>query len=373
MAGVATTSSAKQGQDYLFVWASDADKQQSDFLAVLDAKSGQVLATELTGTTGSSAHHTEHLLHKSRFLFANGFGAGRTWIFDLRTPLKPKVTGSFGDAGSLMHAHSFERLPNGNVLATYQMGDHHNQTPGGLAEITPDGRIVRTSSAADTSTKTFIRAYSLAVVPKLDRVVTTTSDMHSKGVADTVQVWRLSDLKLLRTVPLPPGPRGKEHQDSAEPRLLADGETVMVNTFNCGLYRIVGLRGDRPGAQFVHDFGSGECALPVITGRYWVQTDTGLPGLVSLDVSIPSKPRVIDRLKLADGEEPHWISLAPDGRRIILSSGRKALKSRLMMARVDPRSGRLALDREFAVDFDRESWPHGTSGPAVPHGAVFNR
>ncbi|HMI40336.1 MAG TPA: hypothetical protein VK485_03775 [Sphingomicrobium sp.] len=372
-AACATASSAKRGGDYLFVWASDADKEQSDFLAVLDAKTGNVISTALTGTKGGVAHHTEHRMPEGGMLFANGFGAGRTWVFDLRHPTKPTVAASFGDAGELMHAHSFERLPNGNVLATYQMGDHNNETPGGLAEISPDGRILRTSSAADPSAHTFIRAYSLAIVPKLDRVVTTTSDMHSKGVAETIQIWRLADLKLLHTIPLPPGPRGKEHQDSAEPRLLPDGRTVMVNTFNCGLFRIVGLETDTPSAQLVHDFGAGECALPVVSGRFWVQTGTGLPGLVSLDLSNPSMPRVVDRLKLGSGEEPHWISLAPDGRRIIISSGHKALESKLLMARINPRNGKLALDKNFSVTFDRLAWPHGNSGPAIPHGAVFSR
>ena len=364
---------AKAGPDYLFVWARDDDGQQSDFLAVLDARSGEVLRTALTGTKGSHSHHTEHVMPKGGLLFANGFGAGRTWIFDLRDPLKPAVVADFGDANGMMHAHSFERLPNGNVLATYQRGDHHNTTPGGLAEISKDGRVLRTSSAVDPSNKTFIRTYSLAIVPKLDRVVTTTADMDSAGVAETVQVWRLSDLKLLHTVPLPPGPRGKEHQDSAEPRLLPDGRTVLVGTFNCGLYRMVGLETQSPSAELVHDFGTGECALPVISGHYWVQTDTGLPGLVSLDIANPAKPRIAGRLVLAKGEEPHWISLAPDGRRIIISSGRDALKYQLKMARIDPASGKLSLDKSFSVTFDRKSWPHGDSGPAVPHGAVFSR
>jgi hypothetical protein len=367
-----TASSAKQGKDYLFVWASDADQAQSDFMAVLDARTGAVVATALTGSTGNRAHHTEHRMPTGGLLFANGFGTGRTWIFDLRDPAKPAAIASFADAGPMMHAHSFERLPNGNVLATYQRGDHHNETPGGIAEITPNGRIIRSSSAADPSARTFIRPYSLAIVAKLDRVVTTTADMDSKGVAETVQVWRLSDLKLLKTVPLPAGPRHKEHQDSAEARLLADGKTVMVNTFNCGLYRMINLQSAAPRAELVNDFGEGECALPVVAGRYWVQTSTGLPGLISLDISKPSMPRVVDRLKLGEGEEPHWISLAPDGRRIIISSGRKALKSKLLIATIDPRNGKLALDR-FSVNFDRPSWPHGNSGPAIPHGAVFSR
>lgn len=340
---------------------------------MLDAYSGEVLATAPTGTKKSYSHHTEHRMPPGGMLFANGFGAGRTWIFDLSNPLQPKIATSFGAAGSMAHAHSFERLPNGNVLATYQMGDHQNETPGGLVEISPKGQILRTSSAVDPANTTFIRPYSLAIVPKLDRVVTTTSDMHGKDVAETVQVWRLSDLKLLHTIPLPPGPRGKEHQDSAEPRLLADSETVLVNTFNCGLFRIIGLRGESPRAELIHDFGTGECALAVIAGRYWVQTDTALPGLVSVHVGDPARPRVVDRLKLSVDEEPHWISLAPDGRRIIISSGKKALEKKLLMATIDPASGKLEKVEDFLVDFDRSSWPHGDSGPAIPHGAVFSR
>jgi hypothetical protein len=342
-------------------------------MAVLDARSGTVLATAPTGTAGSHSHHTEHRMPAGGKLFANGFGAGKTWVFDLRQPLKPAVAAEFGDANGLMHAHSFERLPNGNVLATYQRGDHANTTPGGLAEISPDGKVLRTSSAVDPSNSSFLRPYSLAILPKLDRVVTTTADMDSKGVSETVQLWRMSDLKLLRTIPLPPGPRGKENLDSAEPRLLADGRTVLVNSFNCGLYRLTGLDSDAPQAVFVHDFGTGECALPVVSGHYWVQTDTALPGLVSLDISNPAKPRVASRLKLAPGQEPHWISLAPDNRRIIISSGRNALQKLLLMATIDSRTGQLRLVKDFIVDFDRQSWPHGDSGPAVPHGAVFSR
>ena len=332
-----------------------------------------MLATALTDTRKGYSHHTEHVMPRGGLLFANGFGAGRTWIFDLRSPLKPAVVASFGDANGMMHAHSFERLPNGNVLATYQRGDHHNTTPGGIAEIGKDGRILRTSSAVDPTNKTFVRPYSLAIVPRLDRVVTTTADMDSKGVSETVQIWRLSDLKLLKTVPLPAGPRGKEQLDSAEPRLLGDGKTVLVSTFNCGLFRIIGLETDAPSAEFIHDFGTGECALPVVSGHYWVQTDTGLPGLISLDIANPAKPRVVDRLKLGEDELPHWISLSPDGRRIVISSGGKALEKRLLMATIDPRTGKMAFDKRFSVSFDRQSWPHGDSGPAIPHGAVFSR
>ena len=356
----------------------DADAQQSDFLAVIDLNPksptfARVVATAPTGVKKSFSHHTEHQMPVGNILFANGFGAGQTWLFDLSQPRSPKVRASFTNAGALMHPHSFVRLPNNNVLATFQMVGHDNMAPGGIAEISRSGAVLRTSPVTGIDPAEFVRPYSLAIVPKLDRIVTTTADMHGKAASRTVQIWRLSDLKLLATLPLPPGPRGKEQLDSAEPRLLADGRTVMVSTFNCGLFLIDGLASDRPSARLVHDFGTGECALPVVAGRYWVQTDTALPGLVSLDISSPGRPRVVDRLKLQPDQEPHWISLGPDGRRIVISGGGKALKNRILLAKIDPKTGKLALDPNIAIDFDRKSWPHGDSGKAIPHGAVFSR
>jgi hypothetical protein len=87
------------------------------------------------------------------------------------------------------------------------------------------------------------------------------------------------------------------------------------------------------------------------------------------------------RLTLDDGQRPHWISLAPDGERIVISGGGETLQTLVLMARIDRESGRLTLDDTFrdrgaaqpGVSFDRLRWPHGDSGRAIPHGAVFSR
>ena len=211
-------------------------------------------------------------------------------------------------------------------------------------------------------------------------MVTTSADMHAKEISHSVQVWRLSDLKLLKTVRLPTGPRGTEGDDPAEPRVLEDGRTVVVSTFNCGLFVLDGLAGNEPVAKLVYSLPMGECALPVVAGRYWVATDTSIPGLVSLDMSNPREPREVSRLVLGKGEQPHWISLAPDGERIVVSGGKEALETRVLMVRIDRRTGKLKLDERFrdkgaaevGVSFDRKSWPHGDTGRALPHGAVFS-
>lgn len=129
--------------------------------------------------------------------------------------------------------------------------------------------------------------------------------MAETAPSHVVQVWRLTDLGRVATVRLPPGPNGVEGVDPAEPRVLSDGRTVLVPTFNCGLYRLNGLEGNTPSATFIHKFSGGGCALPVVSGRYWVQTVPAEQALVSLDVSDPNHPREAGRLALAETEGPH--------------------------------------------------------------------
>src|SRR5260370_9266299 len=137
-----------------------------------------------------------------------------------------------------MHPHTYVRLPNGHVLATFQYhGGHELKSDGGgLVEFDERGHLIRSSSAMDAAAKgELIRPYSLVVVPALDRIVSTNTSMHADRDTRTVQVWRLSDLKLLRTLMLPPGPRGSSQQLPAEPRLLPDTRTVLIHTFSCWL------------------------------------------------------------------------------------------------------------------------------------------
>jgi hypothetical protein len=310
-------------------------------------------------------------------LFANGFGSGRTFRFDFSQPTKPRLLDSFIVAGEYMHPHSFVRLTNGNVLSTLQMRGHHNEEPGALVELDPKGKVVRIADARDEKVEKFIRPYSLAIVPALDRVVLTSADMHEKDISHVVQVWRLSDFKLLKSIRL----QGEEGIDPAEPRLLSDGRTVLVSTFTCGLYRITNLETENPSAEFVHRFGGKNCALPVVAGKFWIETVPDSRALVSLDVSNPSKPVEISRLVLGEKDGPHWISLEPNKERIVISGGTDALESRILIAKIDSKTGKLSLDEAFrekgakqaGVSFDRQVWKHGRNGRAIPHGAVFSR
>ena len=374
---------------YLFVWAGDDAKKGSDFLAVLDADSsspryGQVVASVAVPGPGGTPHHTELEMPAGGFLLANAFGSGRSLLFDLRRPEQPTLVTSFGALDGYQHPHTYVRLPNGRVLAVFQYRGGHGKTAagGGLVEVEDRGQVIRSSSAMDPGAAgELIRPYSLVMVPALDRVVSTNTAMHEdEGDSRTVQVWRLADLRLLRTLVLPPGPRGSEQKNPGEPHLLADGRTTLVHTFSCGLYAVTGLDGDTPSARHVKTFDGTVCAVPLRIGHYWIQTLSSEHALATYDISDLANVREVSRLTFDDKQQPHWIAADQDARRIVVNSGEYA-EHRLFIVNFDTLTGALTLDLRFrdagsarpGVGMDGKSWPHGFAGDAYPHGTVFSR
>ena len=399
--------------EYLFVWAGDSAGASSDFLGVIDASPssptyGSVLASLPTGVAGTHPHHTEAVLAANHHLLANGFHAGRTWLFDLSAPRTPKILTSFGDLGGFSHPHTYARLPNGNVLATFQYeqskadsvapahmnatshaydaaasnGEH---TTGGLVEMDERGTVIRTAAARDSAIPDrYIYPYSVLPIQTIDRALSTTTDMdeaNKKATSQWVQLWRLSDLTLVKTIALPPGPRGDEQQFTGEPLLLSDGKSAYIHTFNCGLYLVRGLDGNDPRAAFVKGFEGKNCGVPLLAGHYWLQTVPDSHALVSLDIADPEHPREVATLKLGDDEQPHWIAIDGAGRRIALNSAGGGTGNRLFIIDFDPASGALTLDERFrdagaarpGVSLSQKTWPHGFTGKAIPHGTVFSR
>lgn len=376
-------------REYLHVWTGSSDSTQPDFLAVLDVtpdtgRYGSLVTTVPVPGRGNGPHHTEHEMPTDGRLFANGFRTGRTFIFDLTNPRAPIVAGEFGNVDGMMHPHSFLRLPNGNVLATFQMRHARAGTvPGGLAELSPTGAVVRASSANLPGVDREIRPYSAAVVPALDRVVVTTTDMDKDTPASrTVQIWRLSDLRLLRSIELPDGPVGGEGFLSAEPRVLEDGRTVLVSTFNCGLYLMEGLDTDSVSGRLVSSFPRKEgtnCAIPVIVGNYYLVTVPAVNAVVSLDISDPASPREVSRATFGPDDVPHWIAVSPGHDRVAVT-GYGLMQSRVMMLQFDSATGALTVDQRFreagatepGFRMDNKTWPHGGNARGRPHGAVFS-
>jgi 56kDa selenium binding protein (SBP56) len=373
------------GSQFLFVWAGDKDKVESDFLSVVDLRDGaptygDVVATLPVGATGTMPHHTEYEFPESGMLFADGWASGLTSLIDLRDPLQPKLVKQFKDMGELAFPHSYARLGTGNVLVTLQGMNGKYGAPGGLAELAPDGKVLRTASArsADTADD-LVWPYSLAVVPGKDRAVVALAEMGMPGQpydsTHQVQVWTVSDLKVLATIDLPPSGRGEHHVDPAEPRVLADG-TVYVGTFSCGVYRIDGVTEGDPKATFVHAFPGGDtahnaCAVPVVVGDYYVQTVPEINGLIALDVSDPMKPVEASRITFdAKFSMPHWVAADRKSDRLVVTGNNM---SWAVVVTIVPATGAMKVDETLpdGVNFDRSTWPHGETGPAVVHGALF--
>ena len=387
---VCATLAHAQSNSYLFVWSGDDAKKASDFLAVLDADAksphyGQVVASVAVPGPGGTPHHTELSMPDGGFLLANAFESGRTMLFDLRDPQHPSLANSFGDLDGYMHPHTYVRLRNGDALATFQYhGGHEPKSDGGgLVEFDAKGKLIRASSAMDPAVKDeLIRPYSLMVMPAVDRVISSNTSMHYKSEAETrtVQVWRLSDLKLLRTLVLPPGPRGSEQLLPGEFNLTSDGKTVLIHTFSCGLYALDGIATDKPTVRLVKTFDGARCAVPLRIGHYWVQTLFSAHALAAYDISDLANIREVSRLTFDDKQLPHWISADEDGLRIVLNSGEYG-EHRLFMVNFDPQTGALKLDERFrdtgsdkpGVSMDGKTWPHGFKGDAYGHGTVFSR
>lgn len=373
---------------YLFAWTGDAAGKGNDFLAVIDADPGSpsyghLVTTVATDQATQYVHHTEYTMPASGMLFANDHDAGRTFIFDVRDPLHPKVATSFTDMAGYMHPHSFVRVPNGHVLATFQhahhgQGEGHMGNTGALVEIDDQGNVIRSGSNADPAfPDALLTPYGLAVLPELDRVVSTNSSMHLEDIfrGVTYQVWRLSDLKLLRTAYFDPGENHYGQISPEEPRVGPDG-SVFVQTLGCGIERITGLKADDPKSQLVYSFPGNWCGVPTIVGHFLIQSVPATYSLIVLDIANGAKPVEVSRLKISDTFKPHWTGWDGRTQRVVVTGK----ESRLFLLKLDPATGALSMDTAFhdadgkpGFNFEEQPWPHGWKGSGLPHGVVFSR
>lgn len=383
-----------QAQDhagkYVFVWVGDRASEGNDFIVVIDADPdsanyGRVVTSEATDQRSVNAHHTEYVMPASGMLFANDHNANRTIILDLTNPLQPRQAGAFTSLGGYSMPHSFARLPNGNVLATFQHTEDHTGMmmpvmSGGIVEIDDSGAMIRAVSNADPAfVAEGLLPYGLAVLPEIDRVLVTNSPMSNDWLmtSNTYQVFRLSDLELLGTYRLDPGPRLNGHISPEEPRIGPDG-AVYVHTLSCGVQRVTGLDSPTPHAQLVHQYPGNWCGVPTIMGHYMVQAAPDIHAFIVLDISDGAEPVEVSRLDMGEDFDPHWTAWDPDIRRLVVTPGKSG--QRMYLLELDGATGALTiddtfrgLDGEVGFSFDRQTWPHGWTGEGAPHGAVFSR
>lgn len=367
---------------YLVVWGMEANEfpangEGRDFLAVFDVGSdfGKLVAFVPAQKNAVMAHHTNEGMPPDHLLFASDFMTSQGDVFDLTDPSRPFIAGSFGATQGYTHAHSFAALSNGHTLATYQVKGPDDDQPGALVELDQHGRIVRASDSSAPSFDTNVRPYGLLVLESIDRVVTTSAPMPAiklKAPTHVIQIWRLSDLKLLQTVDLNPSEYGASADSADDATLLNDGKTVMVKTGHCGLFTLTDVASPHPRLEFVYDFGARLCSgVPVVSGHYWVEALYSAHAIAVLDVKDPAHPTEVSHLYLGAGARPHWLSLEP-GTGTIVVTGYGSLINKISFASIDPATGGLTLDPR-TIDMKHSTLPDGWSGAAIPHAAIFYR
>src|SRR5207253_1613747 len=128
-----------QHESLLYVWTSDADAKQPDFLTVVDAdpKSpgyGKILTTVPTGSTiDNEAHHFGYTVNADR-IFAGGLVSNRLFIYDVKTdPRHPTVIKTIPDLGAISGysgPHTYYAVPGGVLIA--MLGSKDGTGPGAL-------------------------------------------------------------------------------------------------------------------------------------------------------------------------------------------------------------------------------------------------
>jgi len=404
-AGCASTPApqAAAPSPHLLLLAADRDGAQSDFFAVVDvrpgsATAGKVVATTPFGHRHSMPHHMEYVLPPAgTLLFANAHHAEATMLVDVADAPAVRIAKSFAPPAPLRFPHDYVRLANGNVLVGFLRsngadGRNTEAGDGGIAEYTASGELIRSASASAPGHKDPVRVYAIQPLPAIDRILTTSARMMEEKSANVIQVWRHSDLTLLKTIDVPAGrkPNGAPLDWAAEmpfgPRLMPDG-SVLLNSYMCGFYRVTDLASDTPKIAHVYDIQGRDaaksasrvgCSVPVVIGRHWIMPVAGSQMLVVLDVADPAKPKEVSRLLLPEDFNAHWAARDPGSNRIVVGAEMEKERGMYLLT-FDAAGGTLAIDtsinpgstRPGYIDLDHQAWPHGDSGPAWAHSGLF--
>ena len=404
-----------EASPYLFVFAGDQDVEDPDFLAMMNVDPtsktrGEPISSVSICHKDSMPHHTEYVAPPpGEPIFMNAHHHELSLVVDIQSPKALVIEKTFKPPASLRFPHDYKRTPEGTRLVGFLRSEGPSPDPsedlnpgghGGIAEYTVDGEFIRSVSAAVPGLKKAVRPYAFALLPEQDRFLVTSAPMHENSWADVVQIYRYSDFTLLHTLELPVGRLANgEAQDGSQragfgPRVLDDG-SVFLNSYGCAFYHVTGIDTDAPNVSTVHtlktkaaktdDYIRGACGIPVRMGDYWVQPVGHLHAVVVLDISNPTEPKEVFRLKTPRTFNPHWLGKDPLGNRLVLGS-ELGSEQGFFMLHFDEETGALAFDKAFQgkqkglilsrkhngyVSFDRAAWPHGETGMAFGHAAVF--
>ena len=406
---------ALQGSPYLLMFAGDKDRQESDFVMVMDIdpvseRRGQAISSVPIGHNSSMPHHMEYVPPpKGEPVFMNAHHHELSLMVDVSDPSAIKIDKTFLPPDSLRFPHDYTRTPSGTRLVGFLRSDGKSPTEGddmlpgnhgGIAEYTIDGDLIRTASAAVEGASKPIRPYAFTLLVEQDRLVVTSAPMMENVWADVVQIFRYSDFELLHTLELPVGhlANGQVVEGSQAagfgPRALDDG-SVFFNSYGCAFYHLTDIASDEPKLETVLTLKTkampnpnkirGACGVPYRIGDYWIQPAGQLNKVVVLDISDPKNPQKIFDLRTPKDFRPHWLAKDPKSDRLVLGAELDGEQG-FYILRFNEQSGELKFDKAYNdrkgkglfsrrqagyISLENKVWPHGDSGDAWGHAALF--
>jgi selenium-binding protein 1 len=377
---------------FLFVCAGDQARTSPDFLAVVnfdqDSRDyGKVIATSPLpepGATGNEFHHIG-LSVDDKVVACGGLlsvlkGQKEVFFWDVSDPATPKFITSADPPLSAI-TDEFYALPEGGFLVT-MMGGARGHAPGRVAEF--DRRLNLVREHPENPPEDGFNPHGIAVRPEINLMVTsdfvcpsTTLDAVPGGVdfRSSVRVWNLERREIVRTINIqgaggtidvkliPHDPRARGFTAG-----MLDDHLYLLNT-------------QRGPARAVFDFASiakgGWPQLMRVTadGRRLFVSMNQAGKVVMFDISDPDEPRLLKVLDLGSNSGPHYITLTPDEKRLVVSDyflnednfGKVHAEGdhKIHVAWVSEDD--LVLDPRFNLDFNTAF----AIGPARPHGLAI--
>ncbi len=363
-----------QRESLLYVWTSDADAKQPDFLTVVDAdpKSpgyGKILTTVPTGATvDNEAHHFGYTVNADR-IFAGGLVSNRLFIYDVKTdPRHPTVIKTIPDLGAISGysgPHTYYAVPGGVMIA--MLGSKDGTGPGALVRLDEQGNFVSALPAPNRPDDPGYM-YDVGVKPELNRMVTSswTHPHHFRGnpiapenVGDAVVVWDWKAGKVLQV----------EHLDKMPLEVRwQHGPAARGGFINCAGASTIWYWEDKDGKlaftrviQLPASSTPADVRISYDNRLLYVSLFTG-NAVQQYDVSDPLHPKFVTEVKL---QEPNMMKLTPDSRRLYVSNSLLSNLDGKVPFRVwllNVGTGGMTQDDKFVVDFDQ--FP---TGPGRPH------
>jgi selenium-binding protein 1 len=357
-----------QHESLLYVWTSDADQKDPDFLAVIDAdpKSptyATVIATAPTGSPANEAHHFGYTANADR-IFAGGLFSNRLFIYDVASdPKHPKLIKTIPDLAATTGysgPHTFYAVPGGVLIA--MLGAKDGGAPGALVKLDNDGTFLEALPAPKYM-------YDVGVQPELNLIVTSSwaHPHHVKAgntpmeeVGDEVVAWDYQTGK----------PRQIEHLDKAplEVRWL-HGPKARGGFINCAFgnsvwYWVVGPDGK---LAFTRVVKLADGSIPAdmrisYDNRFLFVSLFGGGAVQQYDIADPLHPKLVSTVAFPQAQ---MMKLTPDSKRLYVSNSLLSnldgkVPYRVRLLNVGPEG--LTLDPKFDVDFE-----HFPTGQARPH------